>query len=48
MKPPTGWRDARTGRVFGFQSETQCENFMTARVTGQALNFKQFVSVNPL
>ena len=28
MKPPGGWRDERTGRVFGFQSETQRENFM--------------------
>ena len=31
MKPPTGWRDPRTGRAFGFQSETQRENFMIAR-----------------
>jgi len=31
MKSPAGWRDQRTGRVFGFQSETQRENFMTAR-----------------
>ena len=31
MKPPVGWRDQRTGRVFGFQSETQRENFMAAR-----------------
>ena len=28
---PMGWRDQRTGRVFGFQSETQRENFMIAR-----------------
>ena len=26
-----GWRDDRTGRVFGFQSDTQRENFMAAR-----------------
>ena len=26
-----GWRDRRTGRVFGFQSEAQRENFMAAR-----------------
>jgi hypothetical protein len=31
MKPPSGWRDQRTGRLFGFQSETQRENFMAAR-----------------
>ena len=28
MKPLGGWRDQRTGRVFGFQSEAQRENFM--------------------
>ncbi len=26
-----GWRDKRTGRVFGFQSEAQRANFMAAR-----------------
>ena len=26
-----GWRDPRTGRVFGFQSETQRDNFMVGR-----------------
>ena len=26
-----GWRDPRTGRVSGFQSEAQRENFMAAR-----------------
>ena len=31
MKPPVGWRDQRTGRVFGFQSEAQRQNFMIAR-----------------
>ena len=31
MKPPGGLRDERTGRVFGFQSETQRANFMSAR-----------------
>ena len=31
MKPPGGWRDARTGRVFGFRSEAQREKFMSAR-----------------
>jgi hypothetical protein len=31
MKAPAGWRDQRTGRLFGFQSETQRENFMIAR-----------------
>ena len=31
MKPPVGWRDQRTGRVFGFRSEAQRENFMAAR-----------------
>jgi hypothetical protein len=31
MKPPGRWRDERTGRVFGFQSESQRENFMAAR-----------------
>ena len=31
MKPLGGWRDQRTGRVFGFQSEAQRENFMAAR-----------------
>ena len=31
MKPRVGWRDQRTGRFFGFQSETQRENFMAAR-----------------
>ena len=31
MKPTGGWRDKRTGRVFGFVSETQREDFMTAR-----------------
>jgi hypothetical protein len=32
MNPLQGRRDQRTGRVFGFQSETQRENFMAARV----------------
>ena len=31
MNSPRGWRDPRTGRVFGFQSETQRENFMIGR-----------------
>ena len=31
MKPTGGWRDKRTGRVYGFQSDAQRENFMTAR-----------------
>jgi hypothetical protein len=31
MKPLQGWRDRRTGRVFGFQSEQQRENFMIGR-----------------
>ena len=31
MQSSDGWRDKRTGRVFGFQSETQRENFMAAR-----------------
>ena len=31
MKPLQGWRDQRTGRVFGFQSEQQRENFMIGR-----------------
>ena len=31
MKPAGGWRDGRTGRLYGFQSETQRENFMIRR-----------------
>ena len=31
MKQFRGWRDSGTGRVFGFQSEAQRENFMAAR-----------------
>ena len=31
MNSLRGWRDPRTGRVFGFQSETQRENFMIGR-----------------
>ena len=31
MNSLRGWRDPRTGRVFGFQSETQRDNFMVAR-----------------
>src|SRR4249919_3119080 len=31
MKSLPGWRDQRTGRVFGFQSEQQRENFMIGR-----------------
>ena len=31
MKPLQGWRDQRTGRVHGFQSEEQRENFMIGR-----------------
>ena len=31
MQSSDGWRDERTGRVFGFQSEAQRENFMIAR-----------------
>ena len=31
MQSSDGWRDRRTGRVFGFRSETQRENFMVAR-----------------
>ena len=31
MRPFQGWRDQRTGRVFGFQSEQQRENFMIGR-----------------
>ena len=31
MNSPRGRRDPRTGRVFGFQSETQRENFMVGR-----------------
>ena len=31
MNSPRGWRDPRTGRVFGFQSETQRDNFMVGR-----------------
>ena len=31
MKRLRGWRDSGTGRVFGFQSEAQRENFMAAR-----------------
>src|SRR5262245_13667148 len=31
MRPLRGWRDERTGRVHGFQSEAQRANFMAAR-----------------
>ena len=31
MRTPPGSRDARTGRVYGFQSEAQRENFLAAR-----------------
>ena len=31
MSSPRRWRDPRTGRVFGFQSETQRQNFMIGR-----------------
>ena len=31
MSATRGWRDARTGRVFGFLSDTQRLNFLTAR-----------------
>ena len=31
MNSPRGRRDPRTGRVFGFQSETQRQNFMIGR-----------------
>ena len=31
MNSVRGWRDPRTGRVSGFQSEAQRENFMAAR-----------------
>ena len=31
MSSPRGRRDPRTGRVFGFQSETQRQNFMIGR-----------------
>jgi hypothetical protein len=31
MNSLRGWRDPRTGRVFGFQSETQRDNFMVGR-----------------
>ena len=31
MRTPPGSRDARTGRVSGFQSEAQRENFLAAR-----------------
>ena len=30
-RPLQGWRDQRTGRVYGFQSEQQRENFMVGR-----------------
>jgi hypothetical protein len=31
MKSNQGWRDQRTGRVYGFKSDAQRENFMAAR-----------------
>ena len=31
MNSPRGWRDQRTGRVFGFQSNAQRENFIIGR-----------------